>query len=231
MSYSASCLHLIMLIFLIRTVQEIVTTAWSTIEQADIGTPPLPLHFAPPPLPFSNAITVIFLVDAARRIDENVIHIMHQLETNLAQVRKQLKIKRQSNLDLPEEPENSEESENLEHAENSNAAEEVKPKEDADKLESAGKPKVEHRQREDKEATRGRKKKSKEVAKEVAKEDREQGVQAEGDKGETTSKAEAGGKGVQEKDSQKEPTVHQPILKECILVLNKVFSFSPSHLI
>lgn len=33
--------------------------------------------------------TVLFIVDASRAIDENVIHIMHQLETNLAEFKKQ----------------------------------------------------------------------------------------------------------------------------------------------
>ena len=35
---------------------------------------------------------VLFIVDAARSMDEEVIHIIHQLETNLAQVRRQLKM-------------------------------------------------------------------------------------------------------------------------------------------
>jgi len=49
------------------TVKEIVTTAWTATTHCDL---------------------VCFIVDAARRLDDNVIHIMHQLEDQLQNIKK-----------------------------------------------------------------------------------------------------------------------------------------------
>jgi GTPase Era involved in 16S rRNA processing len=45
-------------------------------------------------------LTVCFIVDAARKIDENVVHIMHQLEDHLEKISKQLQIETEKNPEL-----------------------------------------------------------------------------------------------------------------------------------
>jgi GTP-binding protein Era len=62
-----------------QTVRQIITASWNVVEHSDI---------------------VCFVVDGAKRLDENVTHIMRQLETNLEEVRKALKLDPQEESEL-----------------------------------------------------------------------------------------------------------------------------------
>lgn len=66
--------------------REIITSSWNVVEQSDIGK--ICSIFSV----LSIEVIVCFIVDGAKRLDENVTHIIRQLETNLAEVRGSLKL-------------------------------------------------------------------------------------------------------------------------------------------